>query len=116
MSNVVFWFRRDLRFDDNTALLAALARDESVIPLFIFDEMIINELSDDDPRIGFIHESRRVSRRLRRLALHERTKSLLTDGGQNRVSQIEEATRSSLDIGYSSAGAHLTVLGHVESV
>jgi deoxyribodipyrimidine photo-lyase len=57
MSNVVFWFRRDLRFDDNTGLLEALAQDESVIPLFIFDELIINELSEDDPRISFIHES-----------------------------------------------------------
>ena len=60
MSNVIFWFRRDLRLDDNTGLLAALAQDESVIPLFIFDELIINELSEDDPRIGFIHESLKI--------------------------------------------------------
>ena len=57
MGKVVFWFRRDLRFDDNTGLLAALAQNDSVLPLFIFDELIINELSPDDPRIGFIYES-----------------------------------------------------------
>ena len=31
-------FRRDLRLDDNTALLSALQQSELVIPVFIFDE------------------------------------------------------------------------------
>lgn len=57
MSKVVFWFRRDLRFEDNTALLAAMARNEPVLPIFIFDELIINELPIDDPRIGFIYQT-----------------------------------------------------------
>ena len=57
MNKIVFWFRRDLRFEDNTGLIEALAQDEPVIPIFIFDELIINELSSDDPRIGFIYES-----------------------------------------------------------
>ena len=60
MSTAIFWFRRDLRFDDNTGLLAALAQNESVLPIFIFDEMIINELSPDDPRINFIYASLKV--------------------------------------------------------
>ncbi len=60
MSTAIFWFRRDLRFDDNTGLLAALAQNESVLPIFIFDEMIINELSSDDPRINFIYTSLKV--------------------------------------------------------
>ena len=33
----LFIFRRDLRLDDNTALLAALKQSEKVIPCFIFD-------------------------------------------------------------------------------
>ena len=57
MSKVIFWFRRDLRFDDNTGLSAALKQHESVLPIFIFDEMIINELPPDDPRIGFIYKT-----------------------------------------------------------
>ena len=57
MNNVVFWFRRDLRFDDNTGLIEALSQKENVIPLFIFDELIVNELPQDDPRINFIYES-----------------------------------------------------------
>ena len=60
MDKVIFWFGRDLRFDDNTGLLAALAQNESVLPLFIFDELIINELAPDDPRVGFIYESLKV--------------------------------------------------------
>ena len=31
-------FRRDLRLDDNTALIAALSQSEKVMPVFIFDE------------------------------------------------------------------------------
>ncbi len=60
MGKVIIWFRRDLRFEDNTALLAALAQNDSVLPLFIFDELIVNELSPDDPRVGFIYESLQI--------------------------------------------------------
>ena len=60
MRKVIFWFRRDLRFDDNTGLLAALAQNNDVLPLFIFDEQIVNELSPDDPRVGFIYKSLKV--------------------------------------------------------
>lgn len=53
----IFWFRRDLRLEDNTGLTAALASGNQVLPVFIFDTNIIDELPADDPRIGFIHES-----------------------------------------------------------
>ena len=33
----IFWFRRDLRLDDNKGLSEALKSDEKVIPIFIFD-------------------------------------------------------------------------------
>ena len=52
----IFWFRRDLRLEDNTALFHALSENENVIPLFIFDEKIINELEKNDPRITFIYD------------------------------------------------------------
>ncbi len=52
----IFWFRRDLRWDDNTALYHALSDDNPVLPLFIFDKKILDDLEDrDDPRITFIH-------------------------------------------------------------
>ncbi len=53
----VFWFRRDLRLQDNTALFHALNSEHEILPVFIFDEEIISELPKDDGRISFIHES-----------------------------------------------------------
>jgi deoxyribodipyrimidine photo-lyase len=58
MQNIsIFWFRRDLRLEDNTALNQALLSGEQILPLFIFDDQIINELPVDDPRVNFIYES-----------------------------------------------------------
>lgn len=53
----IFWFRRDLRLDDNNALNKALNSGLPVLPVFIFDTDIIDELPPDDPRISFIHET-----------------------------------------------------------
>ena len=50
------WLRRDLRLEDNTALNAALASGFPVQLLFIFDEEILNELSRNDARVGFIYQ------------------------------------------------------------
>jgi deoxyribodipyrimidine photo-lyase len=52
-----FWFRRDLRLEDNVGLYYALKSDYPVIPLFIFDEAILDSLPKDDARVAFIHES-----------------------------------------------------------
>jgi len=53
----IFWFRRDLRIADNTALTKALDNNIPVLPLFIFDNLILNELPEDDARVSFIHQS-----------------------------------------------------------
>lgn len=53
----VFWFRRDLRLEDNTALSQALNSGMPVLPVFIFDENILNKLSVDDARVTFIYEN-----------------------------------------------------------
>ncbi len=50
----IFWFRRDLRLEDNHGLHKALRSGGPVIPLFIFDSDIIEELADKDPRLGLI--------------------------------------------------------------
>ena len=49
----VFWFRRDLRIIDNAGLHAALERGP-VLPIFIFDSNILEDLPDDDARVTFI--------------------------------------------------------------
>ncbi len=53
----VFWFRRDLRLDDNTGLINALNSGLRVLPLFIFDTNITEELPVDDHRISFIYDT-----------------------------------------------------------
>ena len=52
----IFWFRRDLRLTDNIGLSQALNKKLKVIPLFIFDENITNELDKNDARINFIYK------------------------------------------------------------
>ena len=51
----VFWFRRDLRLEDNTGLYEALS-DGETLPIFIFDPNILAELPKDDARVSFIFE------------------------------------------------------------
>lgn len=51
----VFWFRRDLRLEDNTGLYEALTSEHPVLPVFIFDPEILRELPRDDARVCFIH-------------------------------------------------------------
>lgn len=59
MSKVtIFWFRRDLRLHDNAGLYHALRADQPVLPLFIFDRQILDELEDkQDARVHFIHDT-----------------------------------------------------------
>ncbi len=51
----IFWFRRDLRLEDNSALYHALKSGLPVIPIFIFDKQILGHLKSDDKRVPFIH-------------------------------------------------------------
>lgn len=52
----IFWFRRDLRLDDNAGLYHALKSGVKVVPLFIFDSNILERLENkNDPRVTFIH-------------------------------------------------------------
>jgi deoxyribodipyrimidine photo-lyase len=54
----VFWMRRDLRLKDNAAFYHALKENKKVIPLFIFDTKILDELDDKkDKRVEFILQS-----------------------------------------------------------
>ena len=54
----IFWFRRDLRLEDNAGLYHALKSGYTVLPLFIFDENILEDLKDrTDARVNFIHHS-----------------------------------------------------------
>lgn len=53
----LFWFRRDLRLDDNHGLYHALTSGLPVLPVFIFDTQILEKLEDpDDARVTFIYQ------------------------------------------------------------
>ena len=48
MTYTVFWFRRDLRVEDNHGLFQALSGKNKVLPIFIFDKEILDKLEDKD--------------------------------------------------------------------
>jgi len=58
----IFWFRRDLRFEDNVGLYHALyqakLQGHKVLPIFIFDKQILDKLeAKKDRRVDFIHRT-----------------------------------------------------------
>jgi deoxyribodipyrimidine photo-lyase len=54
----IFWFRRDLRIEDNHGLFQALSGPVPILPIFIFDTAILSKLpSKKDGRVEFIHQA-----------------------------------------------------------
>ena len=54
----IFWFRRDLRLDDNIGLYFALKESKNLLPIFIFDKNILEDLDDkNDKRVQFIYNA-----------------------------------------------------------
>jgi deoxyribodipyrimidine photo-lyase len=54
----IFWFRRDLRLEDNAGLYHALMSGYPVLPVFIFDTNILDDLEEKaDKRVDFIHQA-----------------------------------------------------------
>ncbi|UJH91510.1 DNA photolyase family protein [Antarcticibacterium sp. 1MA-6-2] len=52
----IFWFRRDLRLEDNVGFFHALNNSLPVLLSFIFDTEILDSLPEDDARVTFIHQ------------------------------------------------------------
>lgn len=52
-----FWFRRDLRLEDNVGLYHALKSEYPVLPVFVFDKHILSKLKERDARVTFIHQT-----------------------------------------------------------
>jgi deoxyribodipyrimidine photo-lyase len=54
----IFWFRRDLRLEDNAGLYHALKKGALVLPVFIFDKEILDKLENKaDGRVEFIQQA-----------------------------------------------------------
>lgn len=54
MKNSIFWFRRDLRLQDNVGLYNALKNSDRVACVFVFDKNILSSLGKQDQRVDFI--------------------------------------------------------------
>ena len=53
----IFWFRRDLRLEDNAGLWKALKSGYSVLPIFVFDRNILDRLEErGDARVSFLYD------------------------------------------------------------
>lgn len=71
----LFWFRRDLRLQDNAGLYHALKENKQVLPVFIFDKDILKQLEErHDRRVDFIHQ-----------ALHHMQEELMHQGSAIQV-------------------------------
>jgi deoxyribodipyrimidine photo-lyase len=82
----IFWFRRDLRLDDNVGLYEALNGGLPVLPIFIFDKDILSDLEDeDDARLTFIH------RQLKLIQDELKTKSTSLHTYYGKPSKVFEA-------------------------
>lgn len=67
MNRVIWWIRRDIRLQNNTALNAALEYSEQVIPLFILDERLFASNTIGKKRKQFlIHALQDLDRNLRK--------------------------------------------------
>ncbi len=54
----IFWFRRDLRLEDNVGLYHALRSGFPVLPIFIFDIDILEKLENKkDRRVDYFHKA-----------------------------------------------------------
>ncbi|MBC7571102.1 MAG: deoxyribodipyrimidine photo-lyase [Spirosoma sp.] len=69
MSLSLCWLRRDLRLHDNAALYHALKSGQPVLPVFIFDKNILDQLEDRaDRRVEFlVQEVNRLRNELRNM-------------------------------------------------
>jgi deoxyribodipyrimidine photo-lyase len=53
----IYWFRRDLRLQENTALNLALRESQEVICLFVLDPTIIDNVNAGEARLSFLFSS-----------------------------------------------------------
>ncbi len=52
----IYWFKRDLRIEDNRSLAKCLKDSKKIYPIFIFDEDILKNLNSFDNRLYFLKE------------------------------------------------------------
>ncbi|MFN4227438.1 MAG: deoxyribodipyrimidine photo-lyase [Candidatus Ratteibacteria bacterium] len=53
----IYWFKRDLRIEDNRPFIEACKKSKEIIPIFIFIPELLQRFKSYDSRTGFIIES-----------------------------------------------------------
>lgn len=56
---ILYWFKRDLRLKDNRGFAEACKKSEEVIPVFVFDQKLLQELDGPASRTGFLLDALR---------------------------------------------------------
>ncbi|MDD2412378.1 MAG: deoxyribodipyrimidine photo-lyase [Bacteroidales bacterium] len=79
---IIFWFRRDLRWDDNHALFEALSQKKPVLPIYIFDVDVLKRFSNaDNKAVSLIYKS--ILRMNEKLESFESSISVFHDSVEN---------------------------------
>ncbi|MEN3044481.1 MAG: deoxyribodipyrimidine photo-lyase [Candidatus Hydrothermales bacterium] len=52
----IYWFKRDLRIEDNGAFFEAHSKSEELIPIFIFIPELLEKFKSNETRLGFVIE------------------------------------------------------------
>lgn len=74
----VFLFKRDLRIKDNAGLSKAAEKHSEIIPFFIFDRDIINEIKAEGERLNYVVKSiENLSSKIKIYCLYGETKEAL---------------------------------------
>ncbi|MCC7209877.1 MAG: deoxyribodipyrimidine photo-lyase [Anaerolineae bacterium] len=60
MRRLIWWVRRDLRLDDNTALAAALDDADEIVPVFVLDDRLLSLPRVRGPRIAWMLDGLRA--------------------------------------------------------
>jgi deoxyribodipyrimidine photo-lyase len=83
----IVWLRRDLRLHDNAALYHALKSSLPVLPVFIFDKNILDDLEEKaDRRVEFIYEA--ITEMQTQLHKHHAEIEVLYDTPQNAFQKL----------------------------
>jgi len=64
----IFWFKRDLRTEDNTGLYHAISESREVLPIYVLDDEILKDYPRNSKRLGFFFDAlKKLDKDLREL-------------------------------------------------
>jgi len=64
----IFWFKRDLRTDDNTGLFHAISESREILPIYVLDDEILRNYPRNSKRLGFFFDAlQKLDKELREL-------------------------------------------------